>query len=210
MSDREARTRGVEERSWDFWIDRGGTFTDLVARKPDGTLKAHKLLSENPESYKDAAIQGIRDLMGVARNERIPAEQINTVKMGTTVATNALLERKGDRTLLLITKGFRDAAAHRLPDAARLFDLNIIKPGTALRARRGGQRTPADADGTVEQPLDEAGCARSAQAAFDRPASTPWPSCSCMATANRSRGARREIAARSASPRSRSATRSHR
>jgi N-methylhydantoinase A/oxoprolinase/acetone carboxylase beta subunit len=130
-------------QTWDFWIDRGGTFTDLVARKPDGTLKAHKLLSENPESYKDAAIQGIRDLMGVARNERIPAEQINTVKMGTTVATNALLERKGDRTLLLTTKGFPRRAGNRLPGAARHLCPQHHQAGTALRTRRGGQRARA-------------------------------------------------------------------
>jgi 5-oxoprolinase (ATP-hydrolysing) len=94
---------------WDFWIDRGGTFTDIVARAPDGSVHPHKVLSENPESYKDAAIQGIRDLMGVEKCARIPAENIATVKMGTTVATNALLERKGDRTLCVTTKGFRDA-----------------------------------------------------------------------------------------------------
>ena len=82
---------------WDFWIDRGGTFTDIVARRPDGTLTAHKVLSESPEAYRDAAIQGIRELMGIAPTERIPAAAVATVKMGTTVATSALLERKGDR-----------------------------------------------------------------------------------------------------------------
>ena len=97
------------ETGWQFWVDRGGTFTDIVARKPDGTLLTHKLLSENPEAYKDAAVQGIRDLLKVPQTEPIPAERIDAVKMGTTVATNALLERKGDPTLLLITKGFRDA-----------------------------------------------------------------------------------------------------
>ena len=94
---------------WQFWIDRGGTFTDVVARKPDGTIVTHKLLSENPERYRDAAIAGIRQLLGVAPDVPIPGKQIDAVKMGTTVATNALLERKGERTLLLITKGFRDA-----------------------------------------------------------------------------------------------------
>jgi 5-oxoprolinase (ATP-hydrolysing) len=151
---------------WDFWIDRGGTFTDLVARKPDGTLKAHKLLSENPESYKDAAIQGIRDLMGVARNERIPAEQINTVKMGTTVATNALLERKGDRTLLLTTKGFRDALEIGYQARPDIFALNIIKPELLYeRVEEVNERVLAD--GTVEQPLDEAATRAALQAAFD-------------------------------------------
>lgn len=97
------------EVKWDFWIDRGGTFTDIVARTPEGGLKAHKLLSENPEAYPDAAIQGIRDLMGIAQDEPIPSNHISTVKMGTTVATNALLERKGDRVLFLTNKGFADA-----------------------------------------------------------------------------------------------------
>src|SRR5476649_2668179 len=94
---------------WDFWIDRGGTFTDVVGRRPDGSLVAHKLLSENPEAYADTAVQGIRDLLGLKAVEPIPAGRVGAVKMGTTVATNALLERKGERTLLLITKGFRDA-----------------------------------------------------------------------------------------------------
>src|SRR5262245_66196625 len=87
--------------AWDFWIDRGGTFTDVVGRRPDGTLVAHKLLSENPEAYRDAAVRGIRDLLGLASGEAIPPGRIGAVKMGTTVATNALLERKGERTLLL-------------------------------------------------------------------------------------------------------------
>src|SRR5262245_28493091 len=97
---------GSPTGSWDFWIDRGGTFTDVVGRRPDGRLIAHKLLSENPEAYGDAAVQGIRDLLGLKGAETIPRGLIGAVKMGTTVATNALLERKGERTLLLITKGF--------------------------------------------------------------------------------------------------------
>ena len=95
--------------SWEFWIDRGGTFTDVIGRRPDGALLTHKLLSENPEAYRDAAVHGIRHLLGLKPGEAIPSERIAAVKMGTTVATNALLERKGDRTLLLITEGFRDA-----------------------------------------------------------------------------------------------------
>ena len=94
---------------WQFWIDRGGTFTDVVARRPDGSLTTHKLLSENPERYRDAALAGIRHLLNIAPGSPIPGEQIEAVKMGTTVATNALLERKGDRTVLFITRGFRDA-----------------------------------------------------------------------------------------------------
>ncbi|WP_068085990.1 hydantoinase B/oxoprolinase family protein [Polycladidibacter stylochi] len=113
---------------WDFWIDRGGTFTDLVARTPQGTLKAHKVLSENPEAYRDAALQGIRDLMEIPTGKPIPAENIATVKMGTTVATNALLERKGDRTLLLITKGFRDALEIGYQARPDIFAKEIIKP----------------------------------------------------------------------------------
>jgi 5-oxoprolinase (ATP-hydrolysing) len=111
--------------TWDFWIDRGGTFTDVVGRRPDGTYIAHKLLSENPEAYRDAAVQGIRDLLGLARGAPIPAGMIGAVKIGTTVATNALLERKGERTLLLITKGFRDAL--RIGNQARpkIFARNI-------------------------------------------------------------------------------------
>ena len=94
---------------WQIWIDRGGTFTDLVARRPDGSLVTHKLLSENPERYVDAAVQGIRDLLGLEPGAPIPPGTVHDVKMGTTVATNALLERKGDRTLLAITSGFADA-----------------------------------------------------------------------------------------------------
>ena len=104
-------TNGImaqKKGGWQFWVDRGGTFTDVVARVPDGTLKTHKLLSENPEAYEDAALQGIRDLLGVFAADSIPESQIDAVKMGTTVATNALLERKGDRTLLVVTEGFRD------------------------------------------------------------------------------------------------------
>ncbi|MEM7633366.1 MAG: hydantoinase/oxoprolinase family protein, partial [Pseudomonadota bacterium] len=151
---------------WDFWIDRGGTFTDLVARMPDGSLKAHKLLSENPESYRDAAIQGIRDLMGIAKDAPIPADQIAAVKMGTTVATNALLERKGDRTLLLTTRGFRDALEIGYQARPNIFDLNIIKPELLYE-----QVTEVDervlADGTVETPLDETGTRAALQEAFD-------------------------------------------
>src|SRR6516165_3795989 len=116
------------ETTWDFWIDRGGTFTDVVGRRPDGTLAAHKLLSENPEAYGDAAVQGIRDLLGVAPGEPIPAAQIGAVKMGTTVATNALLERKGERTLLVTTKGFRDALKIGYQARPKIFARHIVKP----------------------------------------------------------------------------------
>src|SRR6201996_5738878 len=92
--------------SWEFWIDRGGTFTDVIGRRPDGALVTHKLLSDNPEVYRDAAVEGLRRLLGVEPGAPVPGARIGAVKMGTTVATNALLERKGDRTLLLITRGF--------------------------------------------------------------------------------------------------------
>src|SRR2546421_5641487 len=113
---------------WQFWIDRGGTFTDVVARKPDGTIVTHKLLSENPERYRDAALAGIRALLGVAPGAPIPGERIDAVKMGTTVATNALLERKGERTVLFITRGFRDALRIAYQNRPRLFDRHIVLP----------------------------------------------------------------------------------
>src|SRR6201984_522734 len=118
--------RGAQ--TWDFWIDRGGTFTDVVGRKPDGSLVAHKLLSENPEAYADAAVQGIRDLLGLAPGEPIPAGLVGAVKMGTTVATNALLERKGERTLLLITEGFGDALRIGYQARPKIFARHIVKP----------------------------------------------------------------------------------
>ncbi|HEV7814111.1 MAG TPA: hydantoinase/oxoprolinase N-terminal domain-containing protein, partial [Janthinobacterium sp.] len=113
---------------WQFWVDRGGTFTDIVARRPDGRLVTHKLLSENPEQYRDAAIAGIRRLMGVAAGAAIPVAQIEAVKMGTTVATNALLERKGEATALAITRGFRDALRIAYQNRPRLFDRHIVLP----------------------------------------------------------------------------------
>ncbi|WP_424970440.1 hydantoinase B/oxoprolinase family protein [Dinoroseobacter sp. S76] len=113
---------------WQFWVDRGGTFTDIVARRPDGALQTHKLLSENPERYADAAVQGVRELMGLGAEDPIPEGAIQAVKMGTTVATNALLERKGERTLLLITKGLRDLLRIGYQNRPRLFDLQITLP----------------------------------------------------------------------------------
>jgi 5-oxoprolinase (ATP-hydrolysing) len=113
---------------WQFWIDRGGTFTDIVARQPDGKILTHKLLSENPERYVDAALQGIRDLLGIKAKDPVPPDVIDAVKMGTTVATNALLERKGDRTLLAITKGFGDALRIGYQARPKLFDRHIVLP----------------------------------------------------------------------------------
>lgn len=114
--------------SWEFWIDRGGTFTDIVGKRPDGQLVIHKLLSENPDRYTDAAVQGIREVLGISAYAPIPADQIAVVKMGTTVATNALLERKGDRTILVITKGFGDALRIGYQNRPDIFARQIILP----------------------------------------------------------------------------------
>jgi 5-oxoprolinase (ATP-hydrolysing) len=116
------------EQRWQFWIDRGGTFTDIVAKRPDGTLSTHKLLSENPEQYLDAAVAGIRYLLGLKTGELITPARVECVKMGTTVATNALLERKGEPTLLVTTRGFRDALRIGYQNRPRLFDRNIVLP----------------------------------------------------------------------------------
>ncbi|WP_340161398.1 hydantoinase B/oxoprolinase family protein [uncultured Hoeflea sp.] len=130
---------------WDFWIDRGGTFTDVVGRAPDGTLHQRKLLSENPEAYPDAAIQGIRDLLGIDQESPIPAARVGHVKMGTTVATNALLERKGDRTLLVITRGFRDALRIAYQARPDIFAKEIILPEQLYeRVIEVDERTMAD------------------------------------------------------------------
>ena len=140
---------------WDFWIDRGGTFTDIVGRAPDGTLHPHKLLSENPEAYRDAAVQGIRDLLGVKKGEAVPAHRIATVKMGTTVATNALLERKGEPTALLITRGFGDGLEIGYQARPDIFAKEVLKP-ELLYAQVVEINERIRADGTVEKPLDEA------------------------------------------------------
>ncbi|HEY7247609.1 MAG TPA: hydantoinase B/oxoprolinase family protein [Xanthobacteraceae bacterium] len=136
--------------TWDFWIDRGGTFTDVIGRRPDNTLIAHKLLSEHPRAYQDAAVQGIRDLLGVAPGEPIPEGAVGSVKMGTTVATNALLQRNGERTLLLITKGFRDALKIGYQARPRIFARHIVKP-EMLYERVVEVDERVRADGTVEQ-----------------------------------------------------------
>ena len=138
---------------WQFWIDRGGTFTDLVARRPDGGLVTHKLLSDNPEHYADAALQGIRELLGVPANQPVPAERIAAVKMGTTVATNALLERKGDRTLLLITQGFRDALRIGYQNRPKLFARQIVLP-ELLYERVAEVAERVSAQGEIIVPFD--------------------------------------------------------
>ena len=144
---------------WQFWIDRGGTITDIVARRPDGTLATHKLLSENPERYRDAAIAGIRELLGIAPGSPIPADAIETVKMGTTVATNALLERKGERTALLITRGFGDALRIAYQNRPKLFVRNIVLPALLYeRVIEIDERIGAH--GEIVRPLDVAGAER--------------------------------------------------
>ena len=138
---------------WQFWIDRGGTFTDVVARRPDGALLTRKLLSDNPEHYRDAAIQGIRELLGIAPDASVSG--VDSVKMGTTVATNALLERKGDRTLLVVNRGFRDALRIGYQTRPHLFDLRIMLP-EMLYERVAEVDGRVAADGEVLVPLDTA------------------------------------------------------
>src|SRR5512133_1406109 len=164
-------TQTLENRSmskkWQFWIDRGGTFTDIVAKRPDGTLLTHKLLSENPEQYRDAAVAGIRHLLGLRAGELITPERVACVKMGTTVATNALLERQGEPTLLVTTRGFRDALRIAYQNRPRLFDRHIVLPELLYSAvveahERVGAR------GEMIEALDEAHLQRELEAAFGR------------------------------------------
>jgi 5-oxoprolinase (ATP-hydrolysing) len=152
---------------WQFWIDRGGTFTDLVARRPDGTLVAHKLLSENPERYSDAALAGIRQLLALKKEEPIPVGLIDAVKMGTTVATNALLERKGEPTVLFITRGFRDALRIAYQNRPRLFDRHIVLP-EMLYAEVFEVAERVGAHGDVVAPLDETDTAEKLKTAYDK------------------------------------------
>lgn len=151
---------------WQFWVDRGGTFTDIVARVPNGNLKTHKLLSENPEQYKDAAVQGIRELMGLKNDDALPEASIEAIKMGTTVATNALLERKGDPTLLLTTNGFADLLRIGYQNRPKLFDLEIILP-ELLYTQVAEVSERLDSQGNVVLSLDEDLARVSLQSAFD-------------------------------------------
>ena len=152
---------------WQFWIDRGGTFTDIVARKPDGGLLTHKLLSENPEQYSDAAVAGIRHLLGLAAADAIPVAAIEAVKMGTTVATNALLERKGEPTALAITRGFRDALRIAYQNRPRLFDRHIVLP-ELLYSHVVEVDERVGAHGEVLTPIDEAATRAALQGAYDQ------------------------------------------
>ncbi len=144
----------TNQQRWQFWVDRGGTFTDIVAKRPDGTLTTHKLLSDNPEQYRDAAVAGIRHLLGLRDSELITPERVECVKMGTTVATNALLERKGEPTLLVTTRGFRDALRIAYQNRPRLFDRNIVLPELLYSAVVEAQERMG-AHGEEVQALDE-------------------------------------------------------
>lgn len=151
---------------WQIWIDRGGTFTDLVAKTPDGALITYKLLSENPEQYEDAALHGIREMMGLEPGAAIPPGTLQAVKMGTTVATNALLERKGDRTALVVTKGFGDALRIGYQNRPRLFDMNIKLPELVYeKVIEADERVAAD--GAVLTPLGEDALRTNLQAVYD-------------------------------------------
>jgi 5-oxoprolinase (ATP-hydrolysing) len=145
----------LQEPRWEFWIDRGGTFTDVIGKAPDGILHTEKLLSDNPRQYEDAAVEGIRRLLGMTSLEPVTAERIAWIKMGTTVATNALLERKGERTLLLITEGFKDALRIATQARPRLFDRQLVLP-ELLYERVAEVRERVGAQGDVIQALDEA------------------------------------------------------
>src|SRR5689334_14373951 len=148
-----------------FWIDRGGTFTDIVARRPDGTLVTRKLLSDNPERYRDAAVHGIRELLGLAAGAPIPADAIEAVKMGTTVATNALLERTGERTALVVTRGFADALRIGYQNRPKLFVRRIELPSQLYeRVIEVDERIGAHGD--VVRPLDLAALEPALRGAF--------------------------------------------
>lgn len=154
------------DKKWQFWIDRGGTFTDVVGRDPQGRLHTCKLLSENPERYADAALEGIRRLLGASSHDPLPAERIAAVKMGTTVATNALLERKGEPTLLAITKGFGDGLRIGYQNRPDLFARHIVLP-QMLYTWVVEIDERLDAQGEVVTPLDAAQARRDLQIAYD-------------------------------------------
>ncbi|HEX6017189.1 MAG TPA: hydantoinase B/oxoprolinase family protein [Burkholderiaceae bacterium] len=156
----------MNDTRWQFWIDRGGTFTDVVGRAPDGALHTLKLLSDNPEHYADAAVEGIRRLLHSKPGDAITPQLVECVKMGTTVATNALLERKGERTLLVTTRGFRDALRIAYQNRPRLFDRHIVLP-ELLHERVVEADERVGAHGEVVRPLDEAALERELRAAFD-------------------------------------------
>ncbi|MGZ5055999.1 MAG: hydantoinase/oxoprolinase N-terminal domain-containing protein, partial [Methylobacter sp.] len=151
---------------WQFWIDRGGTFTDIVARSPDGRIVTRKLLSDDPEHYQDAALHGIRCILSVPAGEPLDGA-IDSVKMGTTVGTNALLERKGEPVALVINRGFKDCLRIGYQNRPDIFALNIRRPEPVyptvveIDARVG-------ADGEVLHQLDAEPAGRQQQALYDQ------------------------------------------
>ena len=157
----------VETGRWSFWIDRGGTFTDVVARRPDGTLLTRKLLSENPERYEDAAVHGIRTILELAPGQPLPADIVQGVKMGTTVATNALLERKGEPTALVVTRGFSDALRIGYQNRPHIFSLQITRP-PALYDDVIEIDERISADGQIILPIDVEGAKLGLKAAYQR------------------------------------------
>ncbi|WP_163834208.1 hydantoinase B/oxoprolinase family protein [Spartinivicinus ruber] len=160
----KAKNQNDDKRKWQFWIDRGGTFTDIVAQKPDGSVETKKILSENPECYKDAAIHGIKQFLNLTEAQAIPANTIDVVKMGTTVATNALLERTGEPTVLIITKGFADALQIGYQARPDIFAQNIVLPDQLYqRVIEADERVLAD--GTVIRQLDGESLRKELQAA---------------------------------------------
>ncbi|MDF2464042.1 MAG: hydantoinase/oxoprolinase family protein [Ramlibacter sp.] len=167
MTDPQQAIVSASRPRWQFWIDRGGTFTDIVAKRPEGELLTYKLLSDNPEQYKDAAVAGIRHLLGLKTGEPVTPEVVECVKMGTTVATNALLERKGEPTLLVTTRGFRDALRIAYQNRPRLFDRNIVLP-ELLYSSVIEARERVAAQGEVIEPLDDVLLRKDLEAAFRR------------------------------------------
>lgn len=169
QQDHTKSIRATERKStagrWQFWIDRGGTFTDIVARRPDGVLVTHKLLSEDPEHYEDAAVEGVRRLLELEPYQTITPQEVEAVKMGTTVATNALLERKGERTALFITKGFGDALRIGYQNRPRLFDRHIVLP-SLLYTKVCEVDERIDAHGRILQPLDTGAVRKQLQSVY--------------------------------------------
>ena len=158
---------GGTESKWQFLVDRGGTFTDIVARRPDGSLATAKLLSENPERYRDAAVAGIRHLLGLADYQAIDPQTVEVVKMGTTVATNALLERKGEPVLLVTTTGFRDALRIAYQNRPKLFEREIVLPELLYRdVVEVDERVSAN--GEIVRPIDLAKARVDMLAAYQR------------------------------------------
>lgn len=153
--------------AWQFWIDRGGTFTDIVARTPDGKTESIKLLSENPTHYADSAIEGMRRVLGLSGQDAFPSKDVDAIKMGTTVATNALLERKGERTLLAITGGFADALHIGTQQRPKLFDLHIQRPSMLYSDVLEIQER-LYANGEIETALDEKAAYKGLSAAFEK------------------------------------------